>query len=195
MMSQRASGYARLDHEFYRTPRWVVDCLLPELHPWAARRGLDAAIWEPAAGEGHIVNPLREAGFDVYASDKRSLIRGARQQDFMDVAACPYPQIRGIVTNPPYGEKGELAARFVHHALALMKPRKGLVAMLLRVDWDSASTRTGIFRDCQAWGHKIVLLRRIKWDGLEHVNDPSTNHAWFIWNWSRTGPPTMGYAP
>jgi hypothetical protein len=190
-MSQRASGYARLDHDFYRTPRWVVDCLLPELHQWAVRKGLDAAIWEPAAGEGHIVNPLREAGFEVFASDRRSLIRGARQQDFL-TSDYIYPQVRGIVTNPPY----ELAPEFASRAISMMRSRRGLVAMLLRVDWDSAATRRGIFADCAAWGHKIVLTRRITWVGLEGDNSPSTNHAWFVWDWRRrTGPPTMGYAP
>jgi hypothetical protein len=36
-----------------------------------------------------------------------------------------------------------------------------VVTMLLRIDFDSGKTRTNLFRDCQAFDRKIVLLDRI----------------------------------
>jgi hypothetical protein len=49
-----------------------------------------------------------------------------------------------IITNPPY----ELATEFCDHALKLMETVRGLVAMLLRCDFDHAQSRTHLFRDC-----------------------------------------------
>jgi hypothetical protein len=96
-----------------------------------------------------------------------------------------------LITNPPYGEgrRGELAVRFIEHALKLMVPR---IAMLLRVDFDSAFSRQHIFCRCSQFAGKIILLNRIKW--FEGPSGPSDNHAWFLWNRANLGPPTIRYA-
>jgi tRNA G10 N-methylase Trm11 len=63
--------------------------------------------------------------------------------------------VDAIVTNPPYGR---LATPFIRHALSLDVP---IVAMLLRVDFDSAKTRRDLFADCPYFAGKITLLDRI----------------------------------
>jgi hypothetical protein len=74
--------------------------------------------------------------------------------------------------------RGELACAFVRHALA---SSVGLVAMLLKVDFDSAKTRIGLFRDNPRFAGKVVLLNRIVWFEPEGAAGPSENHAWFVW--------------
>jgi hypothetical protein len=76
--------------------------------------------------------------------------------------------------NPPYGSNGrsQLAADFISHALKLEARR---VIMLLGVDFDSAKTRTDLFRDCPQLSRKIVLIDRIKW--FDGPSSPSDNHA------------------
>jgi hypothetical protein len=108
--------------------------------------------------------------------------------DFLQMTALPDPQVNAIVTNPPYGVGGRLAVRFVEHALELVP----IVAMLLKIDFDSARTRQHLFRHCPTFACKLVLLDRIEWFPGEYGS--STNHAWFIWDQRHSGPPTITYA-
>ena len=174
-MSQRNSEYARKDRDGYQTPPWVVDVLVPHLRPYNVNR-----IWEPAAGDGQMVEAFRRHGFGVTASDI------ADGRDFLD---HDRPGLYdSIVTNPPYGS----ALEFIERALRLTERRKGLVAMLLRVDFDSAGGRRHLFADCSAFALKLVLTRRIVWFEPKTAS-PSENHAWFVWSWRHSGPPRIAY--
>ncbi len=88
-----------------------------------------------------------------------------------------------IVTNPPYGRGNRLAVKFIEAGLRRMANR-GMLAMLLPVDFDSAKTRSHLFRDNPYFTGKVVLTRRIVWfersDGEKEA--PKENHAWFIWS-------------
>lgn len=184
-MSQRCSGYARKERDLYETPTWVTEALIENC--LSADRKPD--IWEPAAGNGAIIKPLRDAGFNVHATD----LAGRDGEtplmgDFLASVSAP-EGVRAIVTNPPY----RLAQQFIETALAMMQPRQGLVAMLLRIDFDSASGRKHLFRDCNAWCMKLVLTKRIVW--FEGGASPSFNHCWMVWDWTHCGPATIGYAP
>lgn len=181
-MSQRLSGYARQELDFYATPAWVTEALVGSI---VARPG---TIWEPAAGEGHMVRVLQDR-FMVLATDVQHGV------DFLKTEVLPDASIRGIITNPPY----ERAVEFCEHALKLTKPVGGFVAMLLRVDFDSGRTRSYLFAGNPAWSKKVVLTKRIVWFVDEETGkpkaSPSYNHAWFIWNHGHFGPPTIEYAP
>jgi hypothetical protein len=70
-------------------------------------------LWEPAAGDGAIVRPLRVAHFDVVASDLVDY-GGADIKAGVDYLTAPLPAgITGIVTNPPH----KLAVKFACKAL------------------------------------------------------------------------------
>ncbi len=55
-------------------------------------------IWEPACGEGHIVNELYREGYkNIVATD---IIKG---EDFFDPLSVPYGiKYFWIITNPPF---------------------------------------------------------------------------------------------
>jgi hypothetical protein len=182
-VSQRNSEYARLPNEAYYTPSWVTEALCDAVD-------LPRVVWEPAAGNGAIKRVLEARGHQVHATDLNAdTALGIAKRDFL-LSALVAADTRGIVSNPPYG----CAQQFVERAIALMKATRGMVAMLLRVDWDSAKTRSHLFRDCPAWGRKIVLTKRIRWiEGS--TGSPSENHAWHVWSWRHRGHPTIGYAP
>lgn len=184
-MSQRDSGYERKERDLYETPEWVTRALVPHLPL------VDLRVWEPACGSGKMVAALKSDGVAVVrATDIESghnfvitAIRVARDHD------C-----NAIITNPPY----ELGTEFCEHALRMMEPQRGVVAMLMRTDFDHAKGRSHLFRDCPAFAKKVVLTRRIVWFEPEpgaKGKSPSFNHAWFIWDWRHEGPPTIGYAP
>lgn len=185
-MSQRDSGYERRERDLYETPEWVTEALLPHLPP------IQGKIWEPACGAGKMATVLIHGTFnDVYCSDIAPLCE-AQAGDFMRAAF--EPGFGAIITNPPY----EIATDFCEHALRLMEPEQGIVAMLLRTDFDHARLRSHLFRDCPAFSKKLVLTKRIVWFEPEPGSkgkSPSFNHAWFIWDWKHNGPPTIGYGP
>jgi hypothetical protein len=180
-MSQRFSEHARRERDDYPTPSWVTETVIPHL-----KVAKVTSIWEPAAGDGGMSNALDRAGFEVRATDVKSGI------DFFDTAHKPVP---AVVTNPPYGIQGKLAERFIERALELTRPHKGVVAMLLKVDFDSGSTRRRFFADCPAWLTKLVLLKRIEWFKSQNGMTPSENHAWYVWSWRHDGPPRIAYGP
>jgi len=96
-----------------------------------------------------------------------------------------------IVTNPPFVTGGRLAARFIEHAIGLAP----IVAMLLRIDFDSGRTHTHLFRDNSHFAQKIVFLHRIVWFEREGAPEqPSENHRWMVWDLRHRGPPTIAYA-
>jgi hypothetical protein len=187
-MSQRDSGYERKERDLYETPEWVTEALSAHLPDRALMR-----VWEPAAGAGRMVGVFERWGAGWFASDIEPLNAGVKRGDFFRWSSPPH-RSTSIITNPPY----DLATEFCEHALRLMEPVNGLVAMLLRTDFDHAKSRTHLFRDCPAFSKKLVLMKRIAWfveaDGKPKAS-PSFNHAWYIWNWKHSGPPTIGYGP
>lgn len=188
-MSQAASGFERQPNEKYYTPAWVVDALL-------SREMFPGAVWEPAAGDGAMVAALNSKGYDCYASDIEPAAANVWSMDFL-AAMSNFGTYRTIITNPPYGKGGRLAVKFIERALEITRPTKGKVAMLLRVDFDSANGRRPIFGGHDAFKAKYVLTKRIRWPNLpQSAAGPTENHAWFVWDWARTcADPIIGYLP
>jgi hypothetical protein len=174
-MSQRDSGYARRERDLYETPAWATEALLPHLPRFAA-------IWEPAAATGKMARVLAGRAETVISTD---IDRG---DDFL--ASTHADEVEAIITNPPY----ELATEFIDHALKLMASKRGLVAMLLRTDFDHAKSRAYLFAGCPAFSKKIVLTKRIRWFE-DSKGSPSFNHCWMIWDHRHSGAPTLAYAP
>jgi hypothetical protein len=167
-MSQRHSGYARAAFDQYETPEWVTAALLPRIPK-------GSLIWEPACGSGKMARVLNAH----YATDI---------QTGTDFLTCFSRDADAIITNPPYG----LATEFILRALALMEPEKGMVAMLLRTDFDHAKSRRRLFADHPAFAEKLVLTKRIRWFEDSKLSS-SFNHAWFIWDWRNARSPVISY--
>jgi hypothetical protein len=170
-MSQRPSGYQRQERDSYETPSWVTEALRPHL-------SLLHTIWEPACGSGAMARVLESWGVKVIATDI------ADGQDFLSFGR---QAVDAIITNPPYA----LAQEFIEHALRLTT---GIVAMLLRCDFDHARTRQHLFGNCPVFAKKLVLTKRIVWFDSPKAA-PSFNHCWMIWDKKHEGPPALAYGP
>ena len=170
-MSQRVSGYARKPDEAYDTPAWCAAVVAKRL-----TRNIET-IWEPAPGKGQLSRALRAIGYDVVET----------REDFFTIANPP--RCDAIVTNPPFGLRGETAAMFARKAISMEGVTS--VALLLRVDYDSAKSRIDLFRDCEMFAGKVIMLDRIKW--FPGPSGPSDNHAWYIWNRNHRGAPWLRY--
>lgn len=178
-MSQRISGYKRKPNDAYYTPHWVTQALLPHI------KVMEGSIaYDPACGTGMIVAAINKAraGFKCIGTDMDN-----DGDDFLQSKKAP-PKVRAIITNPPYRQ----AEAFIRHAIELMRPVRGLVAMLLRADYDHAATRRDLFN--HPFSKRVVLTKRIRWFA-ETTGSPSFNHMWLVWNWRHRGPPTIAYGP
>jgi 16S rRNA A1518/A1519 N6-dimethyltransferase RsmA/KsgA/DIM1 with predicted DNA glycosylase/AP lyase activity len=93
-----------------------------------------------------------------------------------------------IITNPPYS----LADAFIKRALELTEPQRGVVAMLVQTDFDHAATRQHLISEHPAFTLKLALTKRIRWfEKRDGDKSPSYNHAWLVWDWMNTSPPTI----
>lgn len=121
---------ARKASDLYPTPPEVTVALMRFLKLSA---GTD--VWEPACGQGDMVETLRNCGMLVYGTD----IRGG--QDFLKTYGPHYTDksIDWIITNPPFS----LAEEFIRHAAEIGKP----FAMLLKAQYWHAAKRAQLFRE------------------------------------------------
>jgi hypothetical protein len=95
---------------------------------------LPRTIWEPAAGDGAIVAPLRQAGYLVIASDIADYaLDGCTIADFFTLK--PPFGAAGLVTNPPF----QLAQRFAAKGIAEVS----YVALLVRTNFLTEGTARG----------------------------------------------------
>lgn len=142
-----------------QTPGYALDPLLPYLVQ-------DWRMWEPAAGEGLLVEALYDSGFKtVHSGD---LLTG---QNFFETEP---PAFDCLVTNPPYSIKYQ----WLERCYALDKP----FALLLPVETLGAKSAQGFFRDC---GLEVIFMdRRVNfkmpnmgYDG----NGAQFPVAWFTW--------------
>lgn len=196
-MAQRKSGYERQTDEFYPTPSWVVAALAEHV----ALANL--TVWEPAAGGNDMALALEAQGARVRATDLRpqELPRTSDRRQSVDFLSSPWSpgDAEAIITNPPFGLGGRTAVAFAERGLAhIRRPasKVRLLALLLSVDFDSASTRVHLFSECPEFALKVVLLKRIRW--FEGPSGPSTNHAWFVYQRreiSTLRPAALAYAP
>jgi hypothetical protein len=145
--------------------------------------------------DGRMAEALRGAGARVCATDieDRGYPRLHRLLDFT-ASAPPGGQPDGIVTNPPGGERNQLAVRFAELGLERIGA-DGFLALLLPNDFDSAAGRRHLFADCAAFSAKIVLTRRIVWFPGPGAA-PKENHSWFVWRRpARLVRPVILYGP
>lgn len=171
------AGYARIDNDAYFTPRWCTQRLLDAVE-------LRGPVWEPACGDGAIVRVLEANGYQVTASDlvDHGLESAITPSDFLAGPVSPWPGT--IITNPPY--RDGLDEAFVRRALEATERLGGMVAMLLRQEWDCAGHRRDLFKR-PSFAAKLTLTKRPHWTSQRRAS-PRHYFAWFLWDWRHRGP-------
>jgi hypothetical protein len=197
-MSKRDSGYERVKRDHYPTPHWVIDALA-EVVPLDGK-----TIWEPACGSGKMAEAIRQQGGAVTATDIHRYRHSGMLHQFDFINGGKHPgRVRydGIITNPPYGERGKLAEAFIESGLARIGGG-GFLALLLPADFDHAKSRARFFADCPRFSGVITLTKRIKWfdrpTASGKMHGPKDNHCWFLWQGTLFGEhasPRVWYAP
>ena len=152
-------GGKRADSDFYPTPPDVTEALLDflDLPPYTA-------IWEPACGDGHMVDVMRKHDLHVIASDIRY---------GMDFLTAENQDCDWIITNPPFS----LADEFVERCIASGKP----FALLLKSQYWHAKKRLALFRDCPPTFVCPLTWRPDFLFEQEGKHSPLMDVMWVIW--------------
>lgn len=167
--------------EFFPTPPWATRALIERVLRHLRREGQCQfqTAWEPACGEGHMAEVLREYFRAVEASDAFAYqYRGDAsltfQFDFLkDEGAEKYDW---IITNPPFRKSTD----FVLKALDLAGTG---VAMFVRLSWIEGVTRyEKLLRDQPPSLLSIFTerapLHKARW---EPEGSTFTAYAWLVW--------------
>jgi hypothetical protein len=142
-----------------QTPPYALDPLLPYLD-------FSMTIWEPASGEGLLVDALYDSGFSTV--EFGDLLTG---QNFFEYEPESWDC---LITNPPYSIK----YKWLERCYVLSKP----FALLLPVETLGAKSAQELFRE---HGVRVLLLDRrinfkmpnIGWEG----SSAQFPVAWFTW--------------
>ncbi len=166
--------YDRPEHDYYKTPDWVLPRFL---RTWAPTIAAPASILEPAAGDGALLPALREtwpdATIDPYDLEPRSPVVKQRSIMWFDDAPQRYDL---VITNPPYIH----AEAFVHYGLERLNPG-GHLALCLRLDFLGSRQRVPL------WKRGLLEAQYVLTDrpSFKGGGTDSAYTAWFVWGTKR----------
>lgn len=116
--------------DFFPTPPWATRALMERVMPHLQVSEF-GSVWEPACGEGHMVEPLREYFDEVLYTDAFDYGYGNTQvQNFLDYSGdAARTGVDWVITNPPFDHRAE---QFALKAIALAYTG---VALFTRWQW------------------------------------------------------------
>lgn len=169
-------------NDFYATSPEAIDKLLEV-------EKLYSDIWEPAAGEGHLVKKLREKGYSVFASDivQRDFPLDD-VQDFLNIETSCYKLDYDIVTNPPYKRSLE----FVLKALDLIEQGRKVCMFLKLTFLEGKSRYKELFskyppKTVYVFSERIMCAKNGDFEGMKAGGGSAVAYAWFVWEKGFTG--------
>lgn len=166
--------------DFFPTPPWATRALIERVFVHLERRNhcQFQVCWEPACGEGHMAEPLKEYFREVVASDVKDYCYGDHTVDFLqcEQLARKY-DADWIITNPPFGENTD---KFILKALDMAGTG---VAMLVRLQClETVGRYEKIFRDTPptliSFFVERVPMHKGRW---EPDGDTMTAYIWLTW--------------
>lgn len=162
---------ARREDDFYPTPDpdAVIGALLAIDPPHSG------VVWEPACGDGAMVDPLVKAGYKVVATDlvDRGYPNASAGLDFTTTKRL---LADAVVTNPPF----KLAGQFVRAAHRI---GASYIALLLKMTYWNAGGRYDLFEAFQPTGI-YPLTWRLDFSG---GGASTMDVMWCVWNSTRKG--------
>lgn len=182
-MAQRREPADSLD--FFPTPAWATRALCEHVligGGWSREQIAKMHVWEPACGEGHMIEPLGEYFYSVLASDVHDYgVEGAFVDDFLfpgDHRVVRWlAKSEWIVTNPPF----RLAAAFVERALERAKVG---VAMLVRTAFIEGVERyeTLFSKNRPAilapFSERVPMFK----GRVDAKGSTATSYCWLVWS-------------
>jgi len=175
----------RVRADFYPTPGWAVEALLQ-------RENFVGSCWEPACGKGDISKVLMNSGYDVYSTDLLDYGFGIPDVDFLNENSMfseTHKKVDNIITNPPFN----IAIEFINTSKRFADDK---IAMFLKTTFLEGVERQIMWKDKQFPFKKMYQFSRRVSFGKEdktHKNGGMMAFAWFVWDKSHTGSPTIDW--
>lgn len=174
-MSATNRGSKRIESDFYATPIPVVKKLI-DRHIF--RYG---NILEPCAGNGNIINALREywawnftTSIEIREAERKNLEEHSEQVFICDFLKWqPKLEYSTIITNPPYS----IAQEIIEHCFEIASPETEII-MLLRLAFLESKKRYDFWQKHPV-NELYVLSERPSFTGK---GTDATAYAWFVWN-------------
>ncbi len=168
------------EHDRQREDYYATE---PKATEWLCKlEQFKGPILEPACGEGHISEVLKQNGYEVVSRDL--VDRGYGEvADFLSIDNTHWDG--DIITNPPY----IYAQEFVEKALSII-PDGNKVAMFLKLTFLEGKTRRHLFRTqnpCRIWVSSSRLMCAMNGE-FEKLGGSATAYAWFVWEKGYKGP-------
>lgn len=159
------SAKERSKSDFYPTPPECTQALLDFL-----QIPKDKIIWEPACGEGHMDEVLKQNGYTVISTDLFDRGYGDSVEDFLQSEGkiCDF-----IITNPPFS----CAEQFIRKCLELGKP----CAMLLKSQYWHSQKRRILFFEHQPT-YVLPLTWRPDFEFGKRGGAPTMECIWTVWD-------------
>lgn len=153
--------------DFYATPPEVTVALLDFLE---SKKLISppTIIWEPAMGNGAMLEVILDRGYRVLGSDLHPQFDILPSIDFLKTnTECDW-----IITNPPFSK----ATEFITHALELGKP----CAFLLKSQFWHAKSRLDLFRENPP-SYVLPLTWRPDFLYGAKSGSPTMECLWTVW--------------
>ena len=180
--SSNHSPREREQHDYYATDPIAIDLLTTKIR-------LPDVVYEPACGEGHLSERLKQYGCKVYSADL--IDRGYGEvKDFFDTTSLP-EDCSCIITNPPY----KYATEFILHSLEIL-PEGGYCFMLLNNSYLEGKTRyEKIYKQYPPMMVACFVRRlRCSLNGMfdkKLENRSAVPYSWFVWRKGYVGRPLI----
>jgi hypothetical protein len=160
----------RQKDDWYPTPPEATQALL-DVEQFTNQ---NAALWEPACGDGAICKVLEANGYEFWATDLNDY--GYGDKTGIDFLMETKPWGSAIISNPPY----KLAEQFITHAIHLGCTKH---AWLLRLSFLEGIQRYWRLFAMNPPAKIYVFSRRLTiWRGDQEVSGSGTTaYAWFVW--------------
>ena len=174
-MSSTNRGSKRVANDFYETPSWCVEAILPHLPRFLP-------ILDPCAGKGAILKAAASSAHSLRGIEINpelqpdSEIISWSTDDALTLKSWRSPEL--VIMNPPFSK----AEQFVRKALDETRENHGTVAALLRLSFVASKKRHGFMRECPP--DLFVMSKRPSFNGL---GTDSCDYAWFVWGPGRGG--------
>lgn len=168
----------RPEDDFYPTPRPTTEALLRV-------ETFNGPIWEPAAGDGAIMDVFDEHGYNMIGTDITPRKADITPQDYLLSIRLFAPN---VVTNPPF----KLLNQFIQKTHELNPDKWALLAKLQALE---TIDRTHLLEATHLTRVWIFRARQTTWRNGQALtnNKGMIAFCWLIWEKDYTGKPTIGW--
>lgn len=171
----------REENDYYATSPIAIDKLLTVEQP-------SRNIWECACGEGHLLNRLKELGYNAFGTDLVDRGVGTAPRDFFDFTKEQVGSEVDILTNPPY----KYAKEFVLHALDLVAECRKVYMFLKLTFLEGKARYQELFskyppKTIYVFSERVMCAKNGEFEKMKAGGGSAVAYAWYVWEKGYSG--------